>query len=190
MKSIIEESSSIATAVEKAWHRAGMPAEFTIKIFQIPQKNFFGFTKISAKIGIFFTENTVPEKPIRQKTKETQRDQRNIQQPTLEVSGSATTESPEDDTNNNSEWTEELCDLAKNWLYGALKKMDKGNITIALKPQRHILKIQFSENLIEAPAEQERRFFGNLSHLMLSALRGQSQLPLRNLQVSMRKLKK
>lgn len=188
MKSIIEEGSSISSAVEKAWKRAGSPIEFTIKIFQIPQKNFFGFTKVSAKIGIFFSD-TIAEKPQRTKGRETQRDMQQSK-PQESISAAKIENGQTEESLNNSEWTEELCEMAQNWLYGALKKMDKGNITIALKPQRHILKIQFSDDLIEAPAEQERRFFGNLSHLMLSALRGQSQLPLRNLQISMRKLKK
>jgi predicted RNA-binding protein Jag len=54
MKSIIEEASSIAKAIEGAWNRAGNPAEFSIKVFELPEKNFFGMTTKKAKVGIFF----------------------------------------------------------------------------------------------------------------------------------------
>lgn len=56
MKSIMEEGSSILKAVEKAWIRAGKPQEFSVKIFEEEQKNFFGMTKRSAKVAIFFDE--------------------------------------------------------------------------------------------------------------------------------------
>ncbi len=56
MKSIIEEGSSIAKAVEKGWQKAGKPQEFTVKIFEEAQRNFIGLTVKSAKVGIFFKE--------------------------------------------------------------------------------------------------------------------------------------
>jgi predicted RNA-binding protein Jag len=56
MKSIIEEATSVIKAVEVAWTRAGNPEEFSIKVFELPQKNFFGITTKKAKIGIFFNE--------------------------------------------------------------------------------------------------------------------------------------
>lgn len=54
MKSIIEESSSIAKAIEAAWIRAEKPHEFSIKIFEEPEKNFFGMVTKSAKIALIF----------------------------------------------------------------------------------------------------------------------------------------
>ena len=54
MKSIVEEASSIFKAVEKAWERAGKPADFSVKIFEDSQRSFFGLTKKQAKIGLFF----------------------------------------------------------------------------------------------------------------------------------------
>lgn len=56
MKSLIEESSSIAKAIEKGWERAGKPQSFSIKIFELPEKNFLGMTTKYAKVGIFFAE--------------------------------------------------------------------------------------------------------------------------------------
>ena len=45
MKSIMEEASSVAKAIEKGWQRAGKPQEFTVKVFEEPQKNFIGLTR-------------------------------------------------------------------------------------------------------------------------------------------------
>lgn len=59
MKSIMEEGSSIFKALEKAWIRAGKPQEFSVKIFEEEQKNFFGMTKRSAKVAIFFDERKI-----------------------------------------------------------------------------------------------------------------------------------
>jgi predicted RNA-binding protein Jag len=58
MKSIVEEASSIAKAIEKSWTRAGKPREFSIKIFEDAEKNFLGMTTKPAKIAIFFAEST------------------------------------------------------------------------------------------------------------------------------------
>ncbi len=39
MKSIMEEASSIAKAVEKGWMKAGCPKEFSVKVFENAEKN-------------------------------------------------------------------------------------------------------------------------------------------------------
>ena len=56
MKSLVEEASTIAKAVEKAWERAGKPETFSVKIYEQAETNFLGFVKRSAKVGIFFEE--------------------------------------------------------------------------------------------------------------------------------------
>lgn len=60
MKSLMEEASTIAKALEKAWARAGNPREFTVKVLDKPEKNFFGFTTKSAKVAILFEEEVAP----------------------------------------------------------------------------------------------------------------------------------
>lgn len=67
MKSIIEEASSVSKAIEKGWTRAGKPKNFSVKIYEEAEKNFFGLTTRSAKIALIFDEKTVqtvPEKPV------------------------------------------------------------------------------------------------------------------------------
>jgi predicted RNA-binding protein Jag len=65
MKSIIEQASSIMKAIEKAWNQAEQPKEFSIKIFEKEEKNFFGMTTKPAKVGIFFGDRPIiHEKPV------------------------------------------------------------------------------------------------------------------------------
>ena len=59
MKSIIEQASSIMKAIEKAWNQAEQPKEFSIKIFEKEERNFFGMTTKPAKIGIFFGDKPI-----------------------------------------------------------------------------------------------------------------------------------
>lgn len=59
MKSIIEQASSIVKAIEKAWNQAEQPKEFSIKIFEKEERNFFGMTTKPAKIGIFFGDKPI-----------------------------------------------------------------------------------------------------------------------------------
>lgn len=74
MKSIIEQASSIIKAIEKAWNQAEQPKEFSIKIFEKEERNFFGMTTKPAKVGIFFGDKqTIHEKSaqkFRQEIKE------------------------------------------------------------------------------------------------------------------------
>lgn len=62
MKSVVAEASSISKAIELAWQKAGQPKEFLVKVFQEPQRNMFGLTKTSAKVGIFFDDAVITQK--------------------------------------------------------------------------------------------------------------------------------
>ncbi len=66
MKSIVQEGSTIAKAVESAWQSAGKPQEFTVKVLEEPQHNFIGMTTRSAKIALFFKD--MPTKPSTEKS--------------------------------------------------------------------------------------------------------------------------
>ena len=75
MKSNIEQASSIMKAIEKAWNQAEKPKEFSIKVFEQEERNFFGMSTKPAKVGIFFGGDKAPthEKPAfkpRQEIKE------------------------------------------------------------------------------------------------------------------------
>lgn len=61
MKSVVQEASTIGKAIEQGWKTAGEPREFSIKVLEIPQHNFLGFTTKSAKVAIVFEENAPRE---------------------------------------------------------------------------------------------------------------------------------
>lgn len=56
MKSLVEEASSVAKAIEKAWLRAGKPVSFSVKVYEEAQSGFLGFNSKPAKIGLFFDD--------------------------------------------------------------------------------------------------------------------------------------
>lgn len=79
MKSIMEEASSISKAIETAWNRAGQPAEFTVKILELPQTSFFGLkTSKSAKIAFLFNEATTSVKAKDHSSQQRQSQQRPV----------------------------------------------------------------------------------------------------------------
>jgi len=65
MKSIMHEASSLAKAIEQGWEKAGKPTDFSIKILEKPQKNFFGLTTHPAKIALYFDERSIGGHPQR-----------------------------------------------------------------------------------------------------------------------------
>lgn len=60
MKSLVHEATSIAKAIDQAWHIAGCPERFTVKILEQPERNFFGFTTRSAKVALLYEETPAP----------------------------------------------------------------------------------------------------------------------------------
>lgn len=73
MKSIMQEASSIAKAIEQGWIKAGKPVEFTVKVYEEAQKNFIGFTTKSAKIAILFNEHASTTSGIKHQADSRQR---------------------------------------------------------------------------------------------------------------------
>lgn len=61
MKSVVQEASTIGKAIEQGWKAAGEPRDFSIKVLEIPQHNFLGFTTRSAKVAIVFDEHAPRE---------------------------------------------------------------------------------------------------------------------------------
>lgn len=54
MKSVVVEASTVAKAIEIAWHKAEKPEEFFTRILQEHQSGFLGFGSQKAKIVLFF----------------------------------------------------------------------------------------------------------------------------------------
>ena len=62
MNSIVQEAPSISKAIELAWTKAGEPQKFSIRIYEQPEKNFFGMVKKQAKIALLFEKQDVKVK--------------------------------------------------------------------------------------------------------------------------------
>lgn len=58
MKSIVQEASSIAKAIERGLEKAENPRDFSVKILEYPEKNFFGLTTKPAKIALYFDDKS------------------------------------------------------------------------------------------------------------------------------------
>lgn len=79
MKSMLQESSSVAKAVQQAWQEAGKPTEFTLKVLQEEEKNFFGMTRKPAIVSIIYDPRKVPsvaKAPTRRKEERSERPRR------------------------------------------------------------------------------------------------------------------
>lgn len=71
----MEEASSIVKAIENAWKRAGSPREFSVKVLEKPEKNFFWLTTKQAKIAFLFTEEVRREERRQQPRRDDRRGQ-------------------------------------------------------------------------------------------------------------------
>ncbi len=80
MKSIIQEASSIAKAVEEGWIKAQKPQQFSVKILEEAEKNFLGLTRKSAKVAIFFDEPQVAKPSEHRGGQQTYKQPQNTQQ--------------------------------------------------------------------------------------------------------------
>jgi len=56
MKSVIQEGSSVAKAIELALAQATHPKDFSIKVLEYPTKNFFGITTRPARIALYWDD--------------------------------------------------------------------------------------------------------------------------------------
>ncbi len=54
MRSVFQEDVTVAKAIEKAWESAGKPVEFTVRIHDIGERGFLGFSKKPAVISLLF----------------------------------------------------------------------------------------------------------------------------------------
>ncbi len=176
MKSIIEEASSITKAIENAWKRADQPDEFSVRIFEIPQKNLFGFTTKSAKIGIFFEETKKREK-ARLAPK---------QRPKREVAKLAPKKpsvvKPKKDAEQQDPWNKEMVAYTQDWLNSLFKQLHISNPSFSIDPQRYHLKVVFDRPIFEQE-EKNRAFFRNCAHLMLQSVRNTFKRPLKGFKV-------
>jgi len=199
MKSIIEEASSIAKAIENGWLKAGKPQEFSIKIFEEPEKNFFGMIKRSAKVGIFYNDNPTKLEHTRQKAALTAPAFKNskpstratFQHKPVEITPKPTeAKSVERAQRPLSErpihhdqviWTPEMIANVTTWLKQVLEIM-QSPIQFSIAAERFHLKVQFDQNFFE-DAAREKQFFSGLSILLFQILKITYRRPLKGFKI-------
>lgn len=172
MKSLMEEASSIAKAVEKGWARAGKPKEFTIRIFEEPEKNFLGFTSKPAKVGIFFKEQA-PEQSNRLKEIKRLVEKREEEKGAVKAAKERklrVAPSPAEFKNNNDRWSPEMVQAAKAWMDMILARSGRQQVPFSIAAKNYTLTIQFSRQLLE-DQRKEQAFFRSSSFLLLQAIK-------------------
>ncbi len=193
----MEEASSVAKAIEKGWTRAGKPQEFTVKVFEEAEKNFFGFTKKPAKIGLFFQEHTVAQQHRQSKDRQqnapkkfttqqaTQQQQKSA--PVRQNQSSQRAEhqgqrAAQESQMTQSPWSAELIDAAKEWINDSLRLMNITNASFTLEADRYALKITFKKPVLDS-SDKEKMLFRSWAYLMMQAVRQKFKRPLKGLKV-------
>lgn len=210
MKSIMEEASSILKAIEKGWTKAGQPKEFSVKIFEEAQKNFFGMTVKPAKIALFFNDTAVETTKSRHASnahKATASNQENKQKekaPRKEPKVHApkpearlTKEVTPFDFQEQSEtpmtpqvtnqpatpvWSDVMVEDAQNWLREILALTDLEQTTFHNQVQHFHLRIQFPKPIFEDQMRQKQLFSG-LATILLQMLKQKYRRPLKGYKI-------
>lgn len=198
MKSIMEEASSLAKAIEKGWARAGKPQEFTVKVFEEAQTSFFGLlTSKPAKIGLFFQEQTTHQPMRHQKDRAPQNapkkytanvqaqpqpaKQPQVRQP-IAPQQPRPERAPRTDAQSTTPWSPELTQAAQEWVKDSLQLMNLSSISFNLEADRYALKFIFSKPLLELN-DKEKMLFRSWAYLIMQALRQKFKRPLKGLKV-------
>ena len=187
MKSILQEASSVAKAIGKAWDQAGQPREFTVKILEMPEKGFLGFTKNPAVLSVIYKQVPKPRASGRttsrsSTTRSSLRKPRG-QQTSRDSSRSTSRPRPadrprvvRDRTDEKREkatyfesWEPELVATMQTWLNEMMNLM-KCTIKFDLIPDDKVLTATFESPVIEA-AEEEGMLFASFSFLLIQSLK-------------------
>lgn len=204
MKSLIEESSSIAKAIEKAWERANKPTTFSIKIFELPEKNFIGMIKKYAKIALFFDEikeikdihhsNNIYD-DSKKSTKPHQVKKNQSSSHKKQVLGSTTEQTKQSNFQHSENhqsvfdgkdvlptWTTPMKDHLRAWLKGILQLIGFANVEFSFTEEQNVLKVNFDTPLIGNELK-ESILYKNISYLGMVSLRTHFKNEMKHLKV-------
>jgi len=198
MKSIIEEASSVIKAIEKGMQKAGNPREFSVKILEDSQKNFFGMTTRSAKISITFVDipqrivierpqdqDKSPKKSRFQQTRELPRQAAQQARPVVEkVERVVAPQSAEITPLQNQEpiWKPEMVDLVKEWVKTVLGMINSPIRDFTVHSNHFHLKIQFNGTIYDNN-ERQKQFFAGLSGILIHMLKCRYKRPLKSFKI-------
>jgi predicted RNA-binding protein Jag len=188
MKSLLQESSSVGSAIEKAWKSAGSPVSFSVKLIAEGEKNFFGFTKKPCIVSITYENNASSESYKNNKKPRTFPENRQFEKepnskPKFEKKEQFEQKEQRDvDTNKQTElWTPEDIDFMTDNISQFLRTID-ANTTFITSEEGFLLRLKFDEPIIGAPSV-EKSFAASLAQLSMQILRKKAKKPLRGLKL-------
>ncbi len=178
MKSVMQEASSIAKAIEQAWAKAGEPQEFTIKILEEPQKNFIGFTTRSAKVALFFENLPQATKPSQTKPRPVAKKQSPAPvEPTKlpatqerQVKPQMTQGQGNKRREYKPQWNDSMIECTQKWLSDILSNMGLSNINFKIEPSEFYLRISFDHDLLSDQGK-EKKLFASFATLIIETLK-------------------
>jgi len=205
MKSIMEQASSIIKAIEKAWISADKPKEFSVKVFEKEEKNFFGMTTKPAKIGIFFSDksNALQEKNIQKPRPEIKEQRPEAPKPQRQAAPIARQQATDNKPIHHhaekpktvinpvkisqpqrvpTTWNDTMIKAVDEWINRTLTLMGMSTISFTPEIAGKILKLTFSQPLIEQPA-MEKQLFRSIAHLIMASLRNQYKQEIKDLKI-------
>ena len=183
MRSIIEEASSISKAIEKGWLKAGKPKDFSVKIFEEPEKNFFGITIKSAKIGIFFNNQSEENKLSNIKNPKNLKVKEPIKKQDINVNLSSENKDKQKKVKN--VWSKHMINKISLWLNQILDNLNLENYKFSILEDNFSLKVQFDKN-IYSDIEREKKFFTNLSVIIMQMLKKYYRRPFKGYKILFR----
>jgi len=202
MNSIVQEAPSIAKAIELAWAKAGEPQKFSIRIYEHPEKNFFGMVKKQAKISLLFEKRDIRAKttstkkteftkrqPSPQPKRSTQPERKTHTQPKppasqkKSVKPKTPAQQPKPQVAKKTEpkkgpakqiWSPEMIATAENWMKSMLGTIGKKNIQFSVEAKRYHLKFLLEEPVAQTE-EKQKAIFRNCAHLIMQTVRNKSK---------------
>ena len=207
MKSIMEQASSIIKAIEKAWISADKPKEFSVKIFEKEEKNFFGMTTKPAKIGIFFSEKNAHQEKAAHKNHREVKEQRH-EAPKQNAMPAESKQRPEHKTTTQpnqpkaervkeapkkeksevkpqrmpATWNDSMVTAVSEWLHNTLGLMEIRSVDFTPEIMGKVLKLTFAQPLLE-DAFSEKQLFRSVAHLVMASLRNQFKQEIKDLKI-------
>ena len=187
MNSLVQEAPSISKAIELAWTKAGEPQKFSIRIYEFPEKNFFGMVKKQAKIALLFEKRDIrtkapqkqqPQRPQQKRSQEkdrrpAQKPQQRKEKPTQKPSVEPKPKKQKQEAEKKEKreiWSEQMVEVGTNWMKGMLKTLGKGNIKFSVQAKRYHLKFMI-ESPISETEEKQKMIFRNCAHLLMQTVR-------------------
>jgi len=166
MKSLFQQASTVAKAIEKAWERAGNPGEFTVKIIDFGKKNFLGLTKKPAIVSITYEseKKTFEDKKGYRKQEFTKkysspRDQKRVED-----------RRPQQRVQNDPEsWQGHIVKDVDFWLRDWIK-IAKISSRYKITTNKKEMKISFQDKVLQKN-DDEKLLFSSLSYLLIQFIK-------------------